>query len=479
MKGAGMRSTKIVATLGPSSSKKEDIASLVNAGVNVFRLNFSHGSHEEQARRVEDIRKIETETNRPIAILADMQGPKYRIGEVNSPIDVAKGDSVLFYLPDHTGSVPETYSGLAEINVPLPHPEIMAALFPGAKLLMDDGKLSFSVKSVKSDCFIAIVSTGGTVSSRKGVNLPDVPLDVTALTEKDCLDLEFILPLDIDWIALSFVQRAQDILDARALIKGRAGIVAKIEKPTALREIDDIIHAADGIMVARGDLGVELPPQAVPSIQKQLVTKCRTVGKPVIVATQMLESMIQAPTPTRAEASDVAGAVFEGADAVMLSAETAAGDYPKQAVEMMAAIAREAEMHIAKHTNDGPPSLEVESSVYHAVAEAAARLADVIDAAAIIVFTASGNTAVRLARERPARPLLVLSPSLAVERKLQLLWGVQTSQQAETGYEDAVDGAIRLVKERGLAHEGQSVVMVSGLPFGLAGTTNALRVIAL
>ena len=474
-----MRSTKIVATLGPSSSQKHEIASLVDAGVNVFRLNFSHGSHEEQANRVRNIREIEAETGRPIAILADMQGPKYRIGSVDAPCEIAEGQTILFYLPDDAGAVPASCLGTDGTKLPLPHPEIMAALIPGARLLMDDGKLRFAVKSVKSDHFIATVTTGGMVSSRKGVNLPDVPLDVTALTDKDRLDLEFVLPLDIDWIALSFVQRAQDILDARAIIKGRAGIVAKIEKPTALVEIDGIISAADGIMVARGDLGVELPPQAVPSIQKQLVTKCRSVGKPVIVATQMLESMIKAPTPTRAEASDVAGAVFEGADAVMLSAETAAGDYPRQAVEMMAAIAGEAEAHIAAHENDGPPPLEVENSIYHAVAEAAARLADVIDAAAIIVFTASGNTAVRIARERPKRPILVLSPSVAVERKLQLLWGVQTSQQAETGYEDAVDGAIKLVLERGIAQQGQSIVMVSGLPFGLAGSTNALRVIAL
>ncbi|MFW2467699.1 MAG: pyruvate kinase [Candidatus Puniceispirillaceae bacterium] len=474
-----MRSTKIVATLGPSSSQKHEIASLVDAGVNVFRLNFSHGSHEEQANRVRNIREIEAETGRPIAILADMQGPKYRIGSVDAPFEIAEGQTILFYLPDDAGAVPASCLGTDGTKLPLPHPEIMAALIPGARLLMDDGKLRFAVKSVKSDHFIATVTTGGMVSSRKGVNLPDVPLDVTALTDKDRLDLEFVLPLDIDWIALSFVQRAQDILDARAIIKGRAGIVAKIEKPTALVEIDGIISAADGIMVARGDLGVELPPQAVPSIQKQLVIKCRSVGKPVIVATQMLESMIKAPTPTRAEASDVAGAVFEGADAVMLSAETAAGDYPRQAVEMMAAIAGEAEAHIAAHENDGPPPLEVENSIYHAVAEAAARLADVIDAAAIIVFTASGNTAVRIARERPKRPILVLSPSVAVERKLQLLWGVQTSQQAETGYEDAVDGAIKLVLERGIAQQGQSIVMVSGLPFGLAGSTNALRVIAL
>ena len=474
-----MRSTKIVATLGPSSSQKHEIASLVDAGVNVFRLNFSHGSHEEQANRVRNIREIEAETGRPIVILADMQGPKYRIGSVDAPFEIAEGQTILFYLPDDAGAVPASCLGTDGTKLPLPHPEIMAALIPGARLLMDDGKLRFAVKSVKSDHFIATVTTGGMVSSRKGVNLPDVPLDVTALTDKDRLDLEFVLPLDIDWIALSFVQRAQDILDARAIIKGRAGIVAKIEKPTALVEIDGIISAADGIMVARGDLGVELPPQAVPSIQKQLVTKCRSVGKPVIVATQMLESMIKAPTPTRAEASDVAGAVFEGADAVMLSAETAAGDYPRQAVEMMAAIAGEAEAHIVAHENDGPPPLEVENSIYHAVAEAAARLADVIDAAAIIVFTASGNTAVRIARERPKRPILVLSPSVAVERKLQLLWGVQTSQQAETGYEDAVDGAIKLVLERGIAQQGQSIVMVSGLPFGLAGSTNALRVIAL
>ena len=469
------RSTKIVATLGPASSSEPMIEVLARAGANLFRLNFSHGAHSAQADRVQAIRAVEQRIGRPIGILADLQGPKYRIGQLEAPLTLSAGDEVCFHLPDQP--VPDT-AGPAPL-IPLPHADIFASLQPKSTILMDDGKLKFTVTALGAHHAVARLDHGGTLSSQKGVNLPDITLDVSPLTEKDLTDLAFALDQGVDYIALSFVQRASDILDAKSRIGGRAQIIAKIEKPSALTEIDQIIQATDAVMVARGDLGVELPAAQVPAIQKQLVAKCRQVGKPVIVATQMLESMITAPAPTRAEASDVAGAVFEGADAVMLSAESAVGDYPEQAVAMMAEIARAAESHVREHPHDGPARLEVEPSVYHAVAEAAVRLAQAIDAAAIVAFTASGNTAVRLARERPSQPLLVLSPETSVERRLSLLWGTQTAHQDETSYEQAVDEAVAHIKQRGLARVGESIVLVSGMPFGLAGTTNALRVVTI
>lgn len=469
------RSTKIIATLGPASLSQQKIYALAEAGVNVFRLNFSHGTQEDHGKTARIIRNVEAEIGRPLGILADLQGPKYRIGTLGEPLKFRAGDQAIFYLT--TQNKPDSKDGLPLI--PLPHADIFASLQPGATLLMDDGKLRFTVDSLSAHAFTASSATDGILSSQKGVNLPDVTLDITSLTKKDISDLDYALALNVDFIALSFVQRASDILDARARIGGQAQIIAKIEKPSALTQIDSIISAADAVMVARGDLGVELPAQQVPAIQKMLVAKCRRVGKPVIVATQMLESMILSPTPTRAEASDVAGAVFEGADAVMLSAETAVGAYPEMAVAMMASIAEAAESHIAENPHDGPARMDVESSIYHAVAEAAVHLAQAIDAVAIVAFTASGNTAVRLARERPSRPLLVLTPDINVERKLTLLWGIQTANQAESNYEDAVGDAVRQIKLRGLGKAGQSLVLVSGMPFGLAGTTNALRVVTL
>ena len=469
------RSTKIIATLGPASSSEQVIETLARAGANLFRLNFSHGGHDEQAARISAIRAVEDRIGRPIGILADLQGPKYRIGKLAAPLELASGDEVCFHLPDQT--VPDRAAAVPA--VPLPHADIFASLQPKSTILMDDGKLRFVVTSLGEHHAVARLEHGGTLSSQKGVNLPDITLDVSPLTDKDTADLAFALDQNVDYVALSFVQRASDILEAKGRIAGRAQIIAKIEKPSALTEIDQIIQATDSVMVARGDLGVELPAARVPAIQKQLVAKCRQVGKPVIVATQMLESMINAPAPTRAEASDVAGAVFEGADAVMLSAESAVGDYPEQAVAMMAEIACAAESHVRAHPHDGPARLAVEPSVYHAVAEAAVRLAQTIDAAAIVAFTASGNTAVRLARERPSQPLLVLSPETAVERRLCLLWGTQTAHQDETSYEQAVDEAVAQIRQRGLARTGESIVLVSGMPFGLAGTTNALRVVTI
>lgn len=466
------RSTKIIATLGPSSSDAKMIGTLAAAGANLFRLNFSHGSHEDHAERVKLIRQVETEIGRPIGIIADLQGPKYRIGEIGDPLDVKSGDHITFVRPEDDIPGDDTV-------IPLPHQDVFDAIMPGANILMDDGKLRMKVVRVGSNQIEAELLNSGRISSRKGVNLPDTALNVNALTDKDISDLDFALSQGVDFIALSFVQRAGDVIDAKARIGKAAQIISKIEKPQALAEIDAIISASDAVMIARGDLGVELPAEQVPSIQKQLVAKCRRVGKPVIVATQMLESMISAPTPTRAEASDVAGAVFDGADTVMLSAETAAGEYPEEAVQFMASIAHAAEQHIRENPHDGPAQMEVEPSIYHAVAEAAVRLADSIDACAIIAFTASGNTAVRLARERPHQPLLVLSPSVAVERSLSVLWGCQTSSQSETDYEQAVQEAVAQTKKRGLGGVGDSIVLVSGMPFGLSGTTNALRVVTL
>ena len=467
------RATKIIATLGPASADPEIIEALARAGANLFRLNFSHGSHEDHASRVKSIRAIEEKLGTRLGILADLQGPKFRIGALDTPIELTAGQGLCLFLPEK--GMPEEAAKMAA--APLPHWEIFAALRPKSTILMDDGKIQLCVDKLGTDYALTHIVQGQMLSSKKGVNLPDAQLDISPLTSKDRADLEFALEEGVDYIALSFVQKASDILEAKSLIKGRAQIVAKIEKPSALNEIDDIIRATDAVMVARGDLGVESPAEQVPAIQKRLIAKCRKVGKPVIIATQMLESMITAATPTRAEASDVAGAVFEGTDAIILSAESAAGSYPVEAVTMMDRIARAAEKHIHSHPEDGPAEMEVEPSVYHAVAEAAVRLAETIDAAAIIAFTASGNTAVRLARERPKRPLLVLCPNIQVERRLTLLWGAVSAHQEESEYEEAVEAAVKLVREKQMAKTGQSVIMVSGMPFGISGTTNALRVI--
>ena len=465
------RATKIVATLGGASSDADMLRALFDAGTDVFRLNFSHGTQAEQGERIRLIRAMEEETGRATCILADLQGPKHRIGVVVDGTVLAAGQTIRFDQSETPGDA---------TRIGLPHPDIFAALQPGARLLIDDGRLMVKVTSISDDSFDAEVMVGGSVSSRKGVNLPDLVLDSKPLTEKDIADLEYALSQGVDWVALSFVQRARDIIDAKALIGDRAALIAKIEKPSALAELADIVSASDGVMVARGDLGVELPPEEVPGWQKQIIAECRLVGKPVVVATQMLESMISSPTPTRAEASDVAGAVFDGADAVMLSAESAIGDYPLASVEMMARIVCAAEAHIAAHPEDGPPRLPTEPSLYHAVALASVSLAETVEAGLIMAFSTSGNTAVRIARERPVTRIVVLSPFVSVRRKLSVLWGVETLPSTVTGdFEAAIDEASSLVKARELASRGAHVVTVAGMPFGIAGTTNSLRVITL
>lgn len=464
------RRAKIVATLGPASSEPEMIEKLFRAGVDVFRLNFSHGSHEDHRRRYDAIRRLEEQARHPIAILQDLQGPKIRLGTLpDGRIRLETGSRIRFVL-DRTSSDPT--------RLPLPHPEVFEGMLPGHKLLIDDGKVRLVAHGCGHDFIDAEVVTGGMVSDRKGVNLPDTLLQLSPITDKDREDLAFGLELGVDWVAFSFVQRPSDLMEAHQLIGGRAGVMAKIEKPRALGEIEDILRLADAIMVARGDLGVEIPPEEVPGAQKDLVRLCRLAGKPVIIATQMLESMIQAPAPTRAEASDVATAIYDGADAVMLSAESASGQYPLEAVATMDRIVAHTERH-----KSYPPIIEalhpsVEPLAQHAVSAAAAEVAKTIGAAGVVAFTSSGTTAARIARQRTGVPILAITPNLNTARRLALLWGAYNVRSDDvTSYSQMVEEAVAQVRAHNFAQAGQSVVVVAGVPFGAAGSTNNLRVV--
>jgi pyruvate kinase len=464
------RYAKIVATIGPASSSPGRLRELFLAGADVFRLNFSHGAHDDHRRVHATIRALEQETGRPIAILQDLQGPKIRVGVIkDGRIQVAAGETVRFVLGREEGG---------KDAIPLPHPEIFQAILPGAALLIDDGRVRLEAVSLDAETIEARVVVGGAISNRKGVNLPDTALDLSPLTAKDRKDLAFGLELGVDLVALSFVQKPGDLIEARGIVGERAGLVAKIEKPQALEQIEDIVRLADAVMVARGDLGVEIPHEDVPGRQKELVQLCRLRGKPVIVATQMLDSMVHAPTPTRAEASDVATAIYDGADAVMLSAESAAGDYPVEAVAMMARIIRRTEGHGAYRSIVHALRPEPETAVPHAVAAAAADLAAVIGADAILIYTSSGVTAARVARQRPDVPLLAFTPDESVARRMALLWGTHSIQSKVMGsYEEMVEHARVQAIAEGFAEQGGRVLVVAGIPFGQSGTTNNLRVV--
>jgi len=463
------RNVKIVATLGPSSSDYDTIRALFEAGADVFRLNMSHGDHSDQAARHAIIRQVEADTGSPIAILADLQGPKLRVGVFASHAhELQEGAQFRFDLDPAEGD---------SNRVQLPHPEIFAALEPGTQLLVNDGKIRLRVEACGPDFADCIVTTGGVISNRKGVNVPDVVLPLAALSDKDRDDLEFVCELGVDWLALSFVQRAEDVAEARALARGRAAILSKIEKPAAVRAFAEILGVSDGIMVARGDLGVEMPVHAVPPIQKRLVRASRAAAKPVIVATQMLESMIESPMPTRAEVSDVATAIYEGADAVMLSAESAAGSYPVDAVRTMDAVARCVE--------DDPTYREViESSrraqrhtVADAMVAAAREVAETTDISAICAYTQSGTTANLIARERPRVPIIALSSELRVIRRLRLTWGTHCVMTPSLErFKQAVVNAVRAARDYGFADEGQQIAVIAGVPFNVPGSTNILRV---
>jgi pyruvate kinase len=463
------RKTKIVATLGPASSNAEMLEQLHQAGADVFRLNFSHGSHEDHGRNIDLIRALEARTRHPIGILADVQGPKLRVGRfMGGAVVLTNGQTFRLDLNPTPGD---------SRRANLPHPEIIKAAQIGSHLLLDDGKLKLRVTHVRDDHLETVVVNGGRLSDRKGVNVPDVVLPIPALTEKDRADMAFALERGVEYIGLSFVQRPEDVLEARELIKGRAWVLSKMEKPQALDNLEEIVRLSDAIMVARGDLGVELPPEEVPLAQKRLVASARASGKPVIVATQMLESMISAPTPTRAEASDVATAVFDGADAVMLSAETAAGQFPIEAVTIMDRIVARVEKDDGWRGLTDRRRPEPEKTTSGAIAAAASQVAQTIDAAAIAALTNSANTALRVARERPTAPILGLTPNNETARRLALTWGVHPVVAPVThSMTETVAVATKIARTEGIAEPGQDIVIVAGMPFGKSGSTNALRV---
>lgn len=462
------RRTKIVATLGPSTRTSAAIEGLVLAGADVFRINMSHSSHEDLNAYVAIIRDLEKKHG-PITILADLQGPKLRISSLaGGQVRLQSGDRIVFDANHSPGTAD---------RVGLLHPEIYAAAEPGHTLLLDDGKLNLRILEIGPGRLIAEVVVGGILSSRKGVNFPDALLPLAALTEKDREDCHAALEAGVDWIAQSFVQRPQDIIDLREIVKDRAAIMAKIERRAGINAIEDILREADGIMVARGDLGVELPLEQVPGLQKQLLRAARDWGKPVVVATQMLESMTASPVPTRAEVSDVATAVFEGADAVMLSAESATGAYPAEAVATMDKIAREVEKDVNYEGILHFRETYSDQTAADAISAAAASIAETLNLKAIICYTATGTTGLRVARQRPSQPILVLTPVEKTSRRLNLVWGlhcVKTEDPANVG--EMVGGAEAVARSEGYASDGDRVIVCAGVPFGRPGTTNMLRI---
>ena len=474
--GPRSRKIKILATVGPASCSPDMLLRLFKAGVDAFRVNMSHGDHATHAETIANIRKLEKDVRHPIAILCDLQGPKLRVGTFKDGKAVIR-HSGHFTLDrrDEPGD---------ETRVQLPHPELFGLLSKGQRLLINDGKIRLKVIRADENEILCSAEVGGVISDRKGVNVPDAEVPIPALTAKDRRDLSFAVEHGADWIGLSFVQRPEDLAEARKLMGGVAGsapaLCAKIEKPMAVSRLDEIIELSDGIMVARGDLGVELLPEEVPPLQKKIVNKTRLVGKPVIVATQMLESMIELPAPTRAEVSDVANAVYDGADCVMLSAETAAGEWPEEAVTIMDRIAAQVERDDAYLERvrmlDTPP----DSTTADALAHACMTIADTVVIGAITVFTGSGSTARRVARERPSVPMLVLTPSQKTARRVALLWGAHPVSTKDIGsFEEMIAKGKRMALRHGFGTAGSKMIALAGVPFGTPGSTNLLHVVTL
>lgn len=466
------RKVKILATVGPASRSPEMLEKLFRAGADAFRVNMSHGEHAVHAETIAAIRALERKVNRPITILCDLQGPKLRVGKFK------EGRAVIRHSGHFTlDRNPEPGD---ETRVQLPHPELFGILKPGQRLLIDDGKLRLRVIRADDNAILCSAEVGGVISDRKGVNVPDAVIPVPAMTDKDRRDLAFAVSHGADWIALSFVQRPEDVAEARRLMGGYGALMAKIEKPAAISRLDEILELADGLMVARGDLGVELNPEQVPPLQKRIVEKARREGKPVVVATQMLESMIEAPTPTRAEVSDVANAVYDGADAVMLSAETAAGAWPEEAVTIMDRIASEVENDPGYAARVHFIETRPDPTTADALAEACASIAKALPIAGIIVFTGSGSTARRVARERPGVPMLVLTPSTMTARKLGLLWGAHAVATKDIGsFEEMIAKGKRMALRHAFGTAGSRLITLAGVPFGTPGSTNLLHMVTL
>lgn len=463
------RQTKIVATLGPASGEPDMMRKLFESGVDIFRLNFSHGDHEAHHKNVETARSLEKEFDRPLALMADLQGPKLRIGQFKEgSVPLKSGMAFRFDLEETLGD---------ETRVQLPHPEVIETLKVGSEILLDDGKVRAKITAKDKQGLDAEIVSGSGLSNNKGFNLPGVVLPIAALTDKDKEDLEAAIDMGADWIAQSFVQKPEDVIEAQKLIKGRAALMAKIEKPSAVESLDDIIEVVDGIMLARGDLGVEIPPEDVPAVQKKVVRKVRHAGKPVIVATQMLESMVDHVRPTRAEASDVATAVYDGADAVMLSAETAVGKYPVEAVSIMNRICESTESDVNYRRIMDADRPETEDDPSDATTVAATYVAEDIGAAAIVNYTTSGSTTLRTVRQRPDAPVICLTQNMQTARRLMLSFGVRTVHITDVNsFAETVEKAVGLVKEQGYAQKGDKIVLTAGVPFGVSGTTNVLRI---
>ncbi|MDH4607235.1 pyruvate kinase [Pseudomonas sp. BN102] len=463
------KKVKILATLGPAIKGIDDIRQLVEAGVNLFRLNFSHGEHADHAQRYQWVREVERQLNYPIGILMDLQGPKLRVGRfADGKVNLERGQAFRLDLDNTPGDAR---------RVNLPHPEIIEALEPGMNLLLDDGRLRLQVIAKQADGVDTQVVAGGELSDRKGVNVPEAVLQLSPLTAKDRRDLDFGLELGVDWVALSFVQRPEDIVEARELIQGRAFLMAKIEKPSAVVHLEEIARLCDAIMVARGDLGVEVPAENVPRIQKDIIRTCRQLGRPVVVATQMLESMRFSPAPTRAEVTDVANAVAEGTDAVMLSAETASGDYPLETVQMMSKIIRQVENGPDFQSQLDVSRPQAEATASDAISCAIRRISGILPVAALVNYTESGSSSLRASRERPKAPILSLTPNLHTARRLTVAWGIYSVVNERLHkVEEVTSTALEIAQAQGMAKRGDTVVITAGVPFGQPGTTNSLRI---
>ena len=464
-----LRRVKIVATLGPASNDEATIEKLARAGADVFRINMSHASHELLKQTVGYIRNVEARLHHPIGILVDLQRPKLRVGRfAEGAVQLLAGARFTLDSSDTPGTLDRVF---------LPHPEILESVSVGDRLLLDDGKLQLKATKVGGGQVETEVIYGGKLSDKKGVSLPDTLLPMGALTEKDHADLLKGLEAEADWIAVSFVQRPEDIIDIRKIVQGRAGVMAKIEKPQAVERLEEIIKLCDAFMVARGDLGVEMPLEQVPGLQKRMIRIARRYGKPVVVATQMLESMITSPVPTRAEVSDVSIAVFEGADAVMLSAESASGQYPVEAVAMMNKVAVAVEGDPNYRGIIRAQAAEPEATAADAISAATRQVAETLDLAAIVTYTSSGSTAIRAARERPSKPILALSPNLRTVRRLSVVWGIHCVESPDAvNLEDMVDRACVIAYNEGLARPGDRIAITAGIPLGTPGATNMLRI---
>ncbi|HXP95508.1 MAG TPA: pyruvate kinase [Telmatospirillum sp.] len=468
-----LRKAKIIATLGPASSTAEAIEGLFTAGADVFRFNFSHGTHADHQARYDIVRAVEKKVGRPIGVLADLQGPKLRVGKFeNDKIVLKTGATFRLDLDPTPGN---------EKRAPLLHPEVFAALTADTDLLLDDGKLRLRVGKHGADFAETTVITGGELSNHKGLNVPNVVLPISPLTPKDIADMEFALDMGADWIALSFVQRPEDVEQARKLVTARVGnrvrILSKLEKPSAIDYLEEVVNLSDAVMVARGDLGVECPPEMVPILQKRIVRSCRSAGKPVVVATQMLDSMVHAPAPTRAEASDVATAVYDGADCLMLSAESASGDFPIESVVMMDRIITQVEQDEQYLLNLKASRQHPENTINDAISAAARQVAHTVAAPAIVTYTTSGMTTLRAARERPEQPIISITPDIEVARRLAIVWGSHSVvTDKPRSFAEICSKAEAIAKREGFAKVGERIVITAGVPFGCPGYTNILRV---